>query len=131
MRNISKIIGQRIRAYRLRGGLTQEVLAERAEVHPTYIGQIERGEKNVTLVSLEKILTALDVSFCDLFTNINPSASTNTIPNLCYEIIIQMTEAQQHHIYHILKETDEMIKENVRQHYPSDEKKNIDNNKNI
>lgn len=43
--SIAKIIGDRIRAYRNQKGWSQEYLAEKAEVHHTYIGQLERGEK--------------------------------------------------------------------------------------
>lgn len=63
MSTITKTLGQRIRAYRLQVGLTQEALAEKADVHPIYIGQVERGEKNLTIVTLEKILAALNVPF--------------------------------------------------------------------
>lgn len=55
MSDIAKIIGQRIRNYRTQKGLSQEKLAELAGCHPTYIGQLERGEKNATLESVEKI----------------------------------------------------------------------------
>ena len=55
MSDIAKVIGQRIRNYRTQKGLSQEKLAELAGCHPTYIGQLERGEKNATLESVEKI----------------------------------------------------------------------------
>ena len=53
--SIAKIIGDRIRAYRNQKGWSQEYLAEKAEVHHTYIGQLERGEKNATIESISKI----------------------------------------------------------------------------
>ena len=43
--SIAKIIGERLRAYRIQKGWSQEILAEKAELHHTYIGQLERGEK--------------------------------------------------------------------------------------
>lgn len=46
MSAMTKLIGLRIRNYRIQSGLNQEQLAELAGCHPTYIGQIERGEKN-------------------------------------------------------------------------------------
>ena len=61
MSNISKVLGQRIRNYRILAGLSQEKLAELSGCHPTYIGQIERGEKNATIESIEKISLALNV----------------------------------------------------------------------
>ena len=47
--------------------LSQEELAARAEVHRTYIGMIERAEKNITLVNIEKIAHALEIKIKDLF----------------------------------------------------------------
>ena len=59
MSDIAKSVGQRIRNYRNKLGLSQERLAELAGCHPTYIGQVERGEKNASLESIEKISSAL------------------------------------------------------------------------
>jgi len=47
-------------------GISQEKLAELAELHRTYIGQVERGEKNLTLLSMERIAKALGVEVRDL-----------------------------------------------------------------
>lgn len=55
-------LGEKIRAVRLSKGLSQEELAFQANVHRTYIGMVERGEKNVTIRSLKKICDALGVS---------------------------------------------------------------------
>lgn len=51
--------GKKVREERVRLGLSQEDLASRAKVHRTYIGMIERAEKNITLVNIEKISKAL------------------------------------------------------------------------
>ncbi len=51
--------GERVREERLKQGLSQEELAARAGVHRTYIGMIERAEKNITLANIEKIAKAL------------------------------------------------------------------------
>jgi transcriptional regulator with XRE-family HTH domain len=48
-------------------GISQEGLAERAGLHRTYIGDIERGARNLSLENIEKIAKALDVSISDLF----------------------------------------------------------------
>jgi transcriptional regulator with XRE-family HTH domain len=66
-KNVLEIVGQRIRDIRKQRGLSQEQLGEIAEVHYSYIGKIERAEKNVTVANLEKIASALGVSFFDLF----------------------------------------------------------------
>ena len=52
--SIAKIIGDRIRAYRNQKGWSQEYLAEKADVHHTYIGQLERGEKTPRLRAFQK-----------------------------------------------------------------------------
>ena len=54
-------VGNNIRNIRQSKGLSQEQLAHKACVHRTYIGMVERAEKNITLVSLEKIANALGV----------------------------------------------------------------------
>jgi len=60
--DIIKRIGLNITIIREQRGLTQEKLAELAGLHRAYIGQIERGEKNIGLRNLEKIAKALNVS---------------------------------------------------------------------
>lgn len=53
--------GKRIRDERTKRGISQERLGELAKVHRTYVGMIERGEKNITLINIEKIAKALNV----------------------------------------------------------------------
>ena len=53
--------GNKVREERLSRGLSQEELAERSGLHRTYIGMIERAEKNITLQNIEKIATALEM----------------------------------------------------------------------
>jgi transcriptional regulator with XRE-family HTH domain len=72
MSDLSKVIGERIRNFRKEKGLSQEELANMANLHATYIGQLERGEKNATLESIEKVTNALEVSLEDLFRSIRP-----------------------------------------------------------
>jgi transcriptional regulator with XRE-family HTH domain len=65
--DILKIVGASIRDIRKERRLTQEQLAEQSGFHFTYIGAIERGEKNVTLLNLEKMAEALGVQVQELF----------------------------------------------------------------
>ena len=58
--------GNRVRAERMKLGLSQEALAARAGVHRTYVGMIERGEKNITLENIEKIAKALSLTVSEL-----------------------------------------------------------------
>lgn len=62
-----KAVGAQIRSLRKARKLSQEQLAERADLHYTMIGSVERGERNVTLENLGKIAKGLGVSMRDLF----------------------------------------------------------------
>jgi transcriptional regulator with XRE-family HTH domain len=61
-----KILGDTIRNYRAQAGLSQESLAEKADLHPVYVGKIERGEQWVSLHALLRIAKALGVRMRDL-----------------------------------------------------------------
>ena len=61
MAKINKQVGDNIRIYRSKLAITQEKLAHEAGLHRAYIGQIERGEKNLGLINLEKIAIALKI----------------------------------------------------------------------
>jgi two-component system response regulator len=63
---ITKRFGASVRSLRHSLGLSQEALAERADLHRTYIAGIERGGRNITLKSIEKLAKALQVSTADL-----------------------------------------------------------------
>ncbi|WP_404427176.1 helix-turn-helix domain-containing protein [Ureibacillus chungkukjangi] len=65
--SISEVIGERIRSLRKEKKMSQEELAHLASLSNTYIGQVERGEKNITVESLSNIATALKVPLEDLF----------------------------------------------------------------
>jgi len=58
--------GNKVREQRLLLGLSQEELAGRAGVHRTYVGMIERAEKNITLTNVEKIAKALKLSIDEI-----------------------------------------------------------------
>ncbi|OGZ46244.1 MAG: transcriptional regulator [Candidatus Ryanbacteria bacterium RIFCSPHIGHO2_02_FULL_48_12] len=58
--------GQKVREERDRLGLSQEELAGRAGVHRTYVGMIERAEKNITLINIEKFAKALGLSLNEI-----------------------------------------------------------------
>lgn len=66
MDDINGIIGGRIRELRMKAGLSQEKLGELADLHYSYIGQIERGEKNASLKSVVVIARALGVTLSTL-----------------------------------------------------------------
>ena len=107
MSDIAKVIGQRIRNYRTAAGLSQEKLAELSDCHPTYIGQLERGEKNATIGSIEKIASALNISLSKLFEQLGgQDAVSRNIPLECYEFLSAKTPDEQEHLFNILREMD-------------------------
>lgn len=62
--------GNMVKKERLKRNLSQEELAVRVGVHRTYIGMIERAEKNITLKNIEKIASALKIKIYELFKEI-------------------------------------------------------------
>lgn len=68
---ILNIFGENVRKHRRLLNISQEELAHKADLHRTYIGMIERAEKNITLVNIEKIANALEVKIEDLISNSN------------------------------------------------------------
>ncbi len=61
--------GQRVRAIRKQKGLSQEGLAALADIDRSYMGHIERGEKNITLTKIYQIADALEVTAINLLTH--------------------------------------------------------------
>lgn len=104
MSEIAKFIGQRIRNYRMQQGLSQEKLSELSGCHPTYIGQIERGEKNATLESVEKIASALNIPLSQLFEKLDDTNAHENIPLKCYEFFSTKTKPEQKQLFQILIE---------------------------
>lgn len=68
MSEINKRVGLKIKELRTKKGWTQDRLAYEAKLHRAYIGQIERGEKNIGLKNLEKIASALSLPIKNLVT---------------------------------------------------------------
>lgn len=64
--DILKILGNNIREQRIKLELSQEKLAYNADIHRTYIGAVERGEKNVSFKNLYKIAKALNTTVSEL-----------------------------------------------------------------
>lgn len=107
MSDIAKYVGHRIRSNRTKRGLSQERLAEMSGCHPTYIGQIERGEKNATIESVEKIALALDVPMSQLFEKLgSQKAEGRNIPLECYELLAAKSAEDQAQLFQILLEVE-------------------------
>jgi len=67
MKDINDVFGKNVRLHRTKRKISQEKLAELADLHRTYIGAIERGERNISLMNVQKIAFALDVPVIVLF----------------------------------------------------------------
>lgn len=67
-----RAFGARVRELRERGGLSQEALAHRAALHRTYIGSVERGERNISLANIHALADALGVDVRQLFGDAKP-----------------------------------------------------------
>lgn len=74
---ILNIFGNNVRTYRRLLNISQEELAYKADLHRTYIGMIERAEKNITLINIEKIANALEVKIEDLLKDSNNGKETS------------------------------------------------------
>lgn len=64
--DLQKVVGRNLRAYRKKKGLSQEDFADFVGVHRTYMGGLERGERNLTLQSLERLAEAIGVPVREL-----------------------------------------------------------------
>jgi len=65
--NHLKEFGKRIRELRLERKWSQEELAEKSDFHRTYIGMIERGERNISLLNIHRLANSLEVKIENLF----------------------------------------------------------------
>ncbi len=97
MANLSESFGKQIRELRKGQGLTQERLGERADLHPTYIGAIERGEQSPSLETVEKLSAGLGVDLKILFNfKVVPAKSqtTNTLKSRLTQMLLGRSEPE-------------------------------------
>ena len=66
--DLQRIVGKNLRAYRQAKGLSQEAFAELVGMHRTYIGGVERGERNLTLATVERYAEVIGLDPLDLLT---------------------------------------------------------------
>lgn len=109
--NITTEIGNRIRYYRNELGFSQEQLAEYSELHPSYIGQLERGEKTPSIETLYKITTGLQISLSDFMKGLEDIAGkSDTYAYKSYQIIENQSARNQERLYYILRSILELDK---------------------
>jgi transcriptional regulator with XRE-family HTH domain len=73
--DLQRAVGRNLRAYRKARGLSQEAFAEVVGVHRTYMGGLERGERNLTLKSVERIAARINVPAIQLMSTTAPETS--------------------------------------------------------
>ncbi|MFD0710991.1 helix-turn-helix domain-containing protein [Paenibacillus sp. GCM10027626] len=107
MSKISIIVGERIRTLRHQRGLSQEKLAFKADITPSYMGQVERGERGATIDTLEKVAVSLDITLEELFRFEDGDTTENDDFSIPQKIAFQLhgrTIAEQEAIYHLVKQ---------------------------
>jgi len=61
-----QVLARKLKDHRMQKGISQEKLAELASLHRTYVGSVERGERNISLDNIERLAGALDIEIKDL-----------------------------------------------------------------
>lgn len=69
-RDYRVVLGETIREERMRAGFTIERLAEKADLHPNYLGRVERGEEHASVTALIRIAKALGIRVRELFAKV-------------------------------------------------------------
>jgi XRE family transcriptional regulator, regulator of sulfur utilization len=110
MSEVSKAIGVKIRRHRTQMGLTQEELADKSGLHYSYIGQLERGEKNATLESIQRVVEALGISHAELYESNLVQSRESTPAYDCYEAVSALNLKEQKAIFDIVSKTIEYRK---------------------
>ena len=109
MSNIDRIFGHRLRNLRQNKKLSQEKLADLSGCHPSYIGQLERGEKNPSLESVHKVVTGLGITLSEFFSGIDGSITVGedkSPANKCHEYIESKSYSEQKRLLRLLNEID-------------------------
>ncbi len=103
MSTATEIVGMRVKSFRIKRKLSQEKLAELSNLHTTYIGQIERGEKNPSLLSLIKIANALEITPESLVSKLGIyEEKGSNIPNKAYNLFLEMQAEDAEKLFNIL-----------------------------
>lgn len=108
MQDYVKLFGERVKYFRKKRRLSQEKLSELCDLHPTYIGQIERGEKNASLDTIMRICKGLEVSPEDLFEKLNYKKEI-TPAQKAYDLFMQTPPEKQQTLLELLQKAKELI----------------------
>lgn len=72
-----KYIGKQVRIERKKMNLSQEEFADKTDLHRTFIGDIENAKRNISISTLEKILSAIEINFSDFFSLVEKNLKEN------------------------------------------------------
>lgn len=103
-----KKFGQHVRYYRREKKLSQEQLAEICGLHPTYIGQLERGEKNASIETVIQLCRGLGITPSVLFENISADADS-TPAQEAYELFLSAPADKQQLLLEILRKAVQLM----------------------
>lgn len=76
MKDLQTLLGERVRALRLKKGFSQESFADHCGLHRTYMGGIERGERNLTIQTISTVANGLGVTLSELLADIEKQVGT-------------------------------------------------------
>ncbi|UPK45604.1 helix-turn-helix domain-containing protein [Paenibacillus pabuli] len=110
MSELLELVGARIRDLRKSKDLSQEALAEKAGFNTSYIGFIERAERNISLKNLERIADALDVGVNQLFTYVNENEALSYEDSNIQKLITILRTHEPHEIAMALSVITEIFK---------------------
>lgn len=96
-------IGERIRELRNQKGFSQESLALSANITTTYLGMLERNQKNPTVKIIERICTSLNISLLDFFSDAAPAESADALSEQILCQLNNRTEEEKQMILQIIK----------------------------
>jgi transcriptional regulator with XRE-family HTH domain len=102
--DIYTALGISVRAHRNKHGWSQEELGERAGLHPSYIGQIERGTKKVSIATFKKLAHAFRIRACDLLDEKAPKSRLSSWEKRICGLLKGRPEQQQKRAYTIIRE---------------------------
>ena len=96
------LLGKRIRSLRKIRNLSQEQLAEKADISSKYLGEIERGRSNITIDIMEKLSTALEIDMVDFFES-NHESNRVILKQEIHSLIREAKDKELKTIFRILK----------------------------
>ena len=104
--DITQEVGARIRYYRTEKKISQEKLSEISSLHPSYIGQLERGEKTPSIETIYKITRGLDMSLTDFFHDFElvTDDCEETYALKAYRLIEYQSARTQKKLYNVINE---------------------------